>query len=273
MNARDQLVPDTATQEELNAKLALSKKPKIEKEDLDKAIVSTDYHVFPGSCLTVCVLTLFNGFTVTGESACADPGNFKEDIGRALAYRNAKDKIWSLLGFQLKTRLDMIQKAGPPTGRMANVLEVATYVGTKVVRAAPMSRQSYNDLRGWIVPVGENPEDEGYLVEYVDGGQPNVPEFTGYISWSPKNVFERAYSFSAVPEPKKQLSRVERMQAEWSELDGNVQRLTAFLGTDFFKSLPREEQSDLTEQHMHMKDYRWFLGKRLDRIAKAATTN
>lgn len=67
------------------------------------------------------------------------------------------------------------------------------YIGTKEVYAKPMTRQAYNDLRGWTVPSDENPNDEGYLVEYVDGGNPNHPDFKGYISWSPKDVFERTY--------------------------------------------------------------------------------
>lgn len=63
----------------------------------------------------------------------------------------------------------------------------------KEVLARPMSRAEYNSLRGWEVPEDENPSDEGYLVEYVDGGQANHPDFKGYISWSPKDVFERGY--------------------------------------------------------------------------------
>jgi hypothetical protein len=57
--------------------------------------------VFDGSQLTVCVLTLTNNFTVTGESACVSPENFDEEIGRKVAYDNAKDKLWALLGFSL----------------------------------------------------------------------------------------------------------------------------------------------------------------------------
>ena len=67
------------------------------------------------------------------------------------------------------------------------------YIGTKALNAKPMTRQAYNNLRGWEVPADENPADDGYLVEYIDGGQANHPDFDGYISWSPKDVFERAY--------------------------------------------------------------------------------
>lgn len=67
------------------------------------------------------------------------------------------------------------------------------YVGTKLVKARPMTRGEYNALRGWEVPGDEDPADAGYLVEYVDGGRANHPEFKGYISWSPADVFERTY--------------------------------------------------------------------------------
>lgn len=57
------------------------------------------------SLLTFCVLVLKNGFTVTGESACASPANFNADIGRKIARENAIQKIWPLMGYQLRTQL------------------------------------------------------------------------------------------------------------------------------------------------------------------------
>ena len=68
-----------------------------------------------------------------------------------------------------------------------------SFIGTKMVLARPMGRGEYNAYRGWVCPADENPEDEGFLVEYVDGGKANHPAHAGYISWSPKDVFERAY--------------------------------------------------------------------------------
>ncbi len=59
----------------------------------------------PLRLLTFCVLVLKNGFTVTGESACASPENFDAEVGRKIARRNAVDKIWPLMGYELKTRL------------------------------------------------------------------------------------------------------------------------------------------------------------------------
>ena len=68
-------------------------------------IAKEEFHVFPGSQLTVCVLTLLNGFTVTGESACADPAMFNEEIGQKIARENAERKIWPLMGYALKEEM------------------------------------------------------------------------------------------------------------------------------------------------------------------------
>lgn len=65
----------------------------------------------PGSLglLTFCVLVLRNGFTVTGESACASPENFNAEIGRRIARENAVAKVWPLLGFRLRDKLASVQ--------------------------------------------------------------------------------------------------------------------------------------------------------------------
>ena len=68
-----------------------------------------------------------------------------------------------------------------------------THIGTKLIRAQAMSRAEYNAYRGWALPSDENGDDAGYLVEYLDGGQSNHPNHVGYISWSPADVFDRAY--------------------------------------------------------------------------------
>lgn len=64
----------------------------------------------PLSFLTFCVLVLQNGFTVTGESACASPENFDAEIGRKIARENAKQKIWVLEGYVLKSKLSALSK-------------------------------------------------------------------------------------------------------------------------------------------------------------------
>jgi len=66
-----------------------------EKEDIPESL----------DLLTFCVLVLKNGFTVTGESACASPENFDAEIGRKIARRNAEAKIWPLMGYELRSKL------------------------------------------------------------------------------------------------------------------------------------------------------------------------
>ncbi|WP_319495973.1 Gp49 family protein [uncultured Cohaesibacter sp.] len=82
--------------------------PRVTPADLDAVIAAEDYHVFPGTTLTVCCLTLVNGFTVTGESACASRKNFDEELGRMIARKNAREKIWALEGYRL--RCDLARK-------------------------------------------------------------------------------------------------------------------------------------------------------------------
>lgn len=55
--------------------------------------------------LTFCVLVLKNGFTVTGESACASPENFDAELGRKIARQNAVSEIWPLMGYELRSKL------------------------------------------------------------------------------------------------------------------------------------------------------------------------
>lgn len=79
--------------------------PRVTPQHVDDAIVAQQFYVFPGTTVTVCCLTLRNGFTVTGESACASPENFDAQIGEDIARENARQKIWPLLGFALRQRL------------------------------------------------------------------------------------------------------------------------------------------------------------------------
>jgi len=103
------------------------KAPRVTPDDLKANIVGEHYftaadgataaHVLNGAndiplpdvkpleLLTFCVLILRNGFTVTGESACASPENFNAEIGRKIARENAVQKVWPLMGYALKEKL------------------------------------------------------------------------------------------------------------------------------------------------------------------------
>ena len=78
--------------------------PRITPTDIEGVIVSEQYHVFPNTTFTACLLTLMNGYTVIGESACASPENFNAELGRKIARENAKNKVWQLEGYLLQEK-------------------------------------------------------------------------------------------------------------------------------------------------------------------------
>lgn len=115
---------DQTIEQEIQAKRLNA--PRVTPDDIEANIVSAHYFTaeqgvnmetfdatgemaFPHhqalGLLTFCVLILRNGFTVTGESACASPENFNAEIGRKIARQNAVQKIWPLMGYQLVQRL------------------------------------------------------------------------------------------------------------------------------------------------------------------------
>lgn len=115
------MATDKNIEQEIQAKGLTA--PRITPDDIEANIVSEDYFtaadgVFgasdgivlevessPLNLLTFCVLVLRNGFTVTGESACASPENFDPDIARKISRQNAVSKIWPLMGYELKSKL------------------------------------------------------------------------------------------------------------------------------------------------------------------------
>ena len=94
---------ETEIENEIQAKGKTA--PRLTPALIDETIVGEAYHVFPGTTLTVCALTLRNGFHVTGESAAASPENFDAEIGRKIARDNARGKIWALEGYLLRSKL------------------------------------------------------------------------------------------------------------------------------------------------------------------------
>ena len=105
---------DQAIEQEIQAKGKTA--PRVTPADIEANIASAHYFTAGAGCgdaiyppsldlLTFCVLVLRNGFTVTGESACASPENFDAEIGRKVARENAVQKIWPLMGYQLRAAL------------------------------------------------------------------------------------------------------------------------------------------------------------------------
>jgi hypothetical protein len=189
-------------QAELTAALAASPSPdRVTPEYLQSRIARADYFR-PTETLTICVITLDNGFTLTGESACADPANYREDIGQKIAYDMAERKIWPLLGFALKEAMAARERADIPPD-----LEAGGFVmcrSHKVVEAAIIRAAEFNEdgsgkvaIRlendetrivsvpaGFVRP-GHVPEEGDVLVRY----QPD-----GYLSWSPRSKFDNGYT-------------------------------------------------------------------------------
>jgi len=83
--------------------------PRVTPERLEEVISSEQYHVFPGTTFTACLLTLANGYTVIGESACASPENFDASLGRKISRSNAVNKIWALEGYLLRQKIHTVQ--------------------------------------------------------------------------------------------------------------------------------------------------------------------
>jgi hypothetical protein len=138
-----------------------------------------------------------------------------------------------------------------------NSMPMATYIGTKVVGATPMSRGAYNAYRGWQMPDNEDPLDDGYLVEYLDGGKPNDERHAGYISWSPKDVFDRSYRPNG--------THVERLKIEYFDLLLKLDKLEAFLAKQESEpTISRENFELLAVQLVIMSSYIRVLEARLN---------
>jgi len=157
------------------------------------------------------------------------------------------------------------------------------FIGTKIIKARPMTRGEYNSYRGWEIPTDENPDDVGYLVEYTDGGQVNHPAHVGYISWSPKEVFDKAYvgmdtDFGTTEVPAHLL----RLSGERAELADRLEKLKTFIDLqtahhnndedlddsirEKIKHVPKLEQAEwrmLMEQSMIMASLLTILDRRL----------
>ena len=117
---------DECIEKEIQSKGKIA--PRITPEDIEANIVQEHYFTAGDGCfgrevalcgtpvtnevslnlLTFCVLVLKNGFTVTGESACASPENFDAEIGRKIARQNAVNKIWPLMGYELRSKLSEV---------------------------------------------------------------------------------------------------------------------------------------------------------------------
>ncbi|MDD1450830.1 Gp49 family protein [Sphingomonas sp. H160509] len=101
---------------QLDAAIAATPAPRVTDDHIDSVIVDRMFRRLTATLL-ICVLTLRNGFTVTGESACASPANYVQAIGERIAFDNARDKIWLLEGYLLRERQYQLNKTIAATER------------------------------------------------------------------------------------------------------------------------------------------------------------
>ena len=244
---------------------AAAKAPRVRQADVDKAIREgkVSYTVLPNGRTTVCCIEIFGGrFSVTGESSCVSVENFNQVYGQNMAFKEAENNLWPVLGAILAWRLAKIDAAGEPSTDLLPLgSETKTYVGTKVVHGTPMKRGDYNAFRGWQLPADEDGFEDGYLVEYTDGGESNMIGFKGYISWAPKDVFERAYTIGHEPQPTTYL---DRLRDELAYEDEKFGKLCRFLVTDHYTKLSLPNQRYLQRQKACMEEFVWLLKKRLE---------
>lgn len=133
-----------------------------------------------------------------------------------------------------------------------------SYVCHKNVLAVPMKRGIYNKYQGWLISENENPEDDGYLVEYVGTpGAPNHHDHDFYISWSPKAVFEQGYEEIKPSTPK------ERVQVEAKGVDLLIFNLGQLLGKPQPTFISNTQWYLLKLQFDYMNGYSNILAMRL----------
>jgi len=130
-----------------------------------------------------------------------------------------------------------------------------TYTGTKTIKAIGMTRGAYNKYRGWELPADENPDEPVYLVEYPEdpASQPNHFDHNGYISMSPKHVFDKAYALSE--------TFLDRLHIEKDDLDIKIAKLKAGLSSG---KVPKTEVAILNLQLNTMQHYSKILETRID---------
>ena len=94
-----------AEAKQLEAVTAVANGNRVTTDLIDSKIKGITTYRLPDTTITVAVITMENGWMQEGFSACADPANFDEQIGKEMAINNAYDKIWPLEGYLLKERL------------------------------------------------------------------------------------------------------------------------------------------------------------------------
>ncbi|MGK0446564.1 MAG: hypothetical protein ACJA2M_000333 [Polaribacter sp.] len=139
------------------------------------------------------------------------------------------------------------------------------YTGTKTLKAVSMKKEEYNSYRGWEQPSNEDSNEDGMLVEYIESGKPNHKNHDGYISWSPKDVFDKIY--------KQSETFYDRLLNQTRELATKTNSLNDFMRTKNFVDLDRVNKDLLYTQSRLMNEYLQVLGQRLELLGDKFSQN
>jgi hypothetical protein len=132
------------------------------------------------------------------------------------------------------------------------------YQSKKIVLAKPMTRRMYNLYRGWDLPLDEEGNDEGYLVEYPDSNKANHSEHKCYISWSPKEVFDKGNNLIG--------SYADRLINERAELSENISKLSKFTEGKRLASVSADSWELLGKQLQVMLMFETVLTQRIEAL-------
>ena len=133
-------------------------------------------------------------------------------------------------------------------------LSMVAFAGASLVHATTMTRQEYNDYRGWQLPEGENGSDVGYIIE-DRVGKKNTEELEGFVQWLPKDEFLRKFASAETPQ--------DRVRLEQRELYTKLDALENFLDKGQPSFIDDEQWALLQEQQKHMDAYNDVLVKRI----------
>ena len=155
---------------------------KLTQDYLESLVVHHEYTFVPNTSITICTLFLQNGAKLMGKNyGSIDPTNQDWILAKEYAYKDAFDQLWELEGYLLRQRMFEQYKNNEPVPTSS---ELKSYVGVKLVHAKPMTGDAFKKSKGLPTTAEIKTNDEGYQVTYEDG----------YVSWSPKEVFEKAYT-------------------------------------------------------------------------------
>ena len=109
------------TDPKIEAIVASHTAPRVTEQSIKDRIESVTYHIVPDTTLTLAIITMVNGFSVRGESACVSPENFDKMVGEHYAYEDAFKKLWQLEAYLLKEKLHRASSCEPVTLIPGNV--------------------------------------------------------------------------------------------------------------------------------------------------------